>query len=154
MEFTLNNDHKMKKWIMAGAMMTLLLGCGSKGTETTEANAPTQETSAPAEKTSNGKWIVNPEMSPHVKAGAALVGDYLKAGDKDYQVLASNLEAKNQDLINSCTMSGKSHDALHEWLAPHLSLVKQLKSSMDPDSAQALVLEIEASYKQYDEGFE
>ena len=60
---------------------------------------------------------------------------------------------KNDELINSCTMDGKSHDELHKWLAPHLELVEKLGASDDAE-AKELVSKLADSYKTYHEYFQ
>jgi hypothetical protein len=52
-----------------------------------------------------------------------------KERQRDYKMLATNLEAELNHLISECKMSGKDHDMLHVWLEEFLSTLKQLKDS-------------------------
>jgi len=100
------------------------------------------------------KWAVNAEMKPFVNESEKMVNDFLSHHQKDYQKLAQEITAKNDQLIKSCTMNGKSHEELHKWLAPHLKLVEQLSKEKDPVQAENIVHELENSYKTYHHYFQ
>lgn len=100
------------------------------------------------------KWLVNEEMKPHVLAGRESVEDFVDSNGSDYLALAETLKGHNQNLIKSCTMTGTPHDALHEWLAPHLDLTKELEdAAANEEEAKALVAKLQESYKEYDNYF-
>lgn len=100
------------------------------------------------------KWAVNEEMKPYVTGGIDLVERYTSEGQTDYQGLATNLKAQNDQLIKSCTMTGKGHDELHKWLHPHLEIVYQLENASDAGQADALVARLQDSYQVYGEYFQ
>ncbi|MCO5232898.1 MAG: hypothetical protein LC105_05140 [Chitinophagales bacterium] len=150
----------MKKVFILSLAGLLILGCrqqcehhdshqGSKnhsehhqaaGSETIELN--------------NGeKWIVNEEMKPFVLKGSQMVDEYIQRKGTDYKKLASDIEDQNNQLINSCTMDGKSHDELHKWLHPHLELVDDLKNASSQDEANQIIIKLQESNKIYHQFF-
>lgn len=92
------------------------------------------------------KWKVNAEMVPFVQDGEKLLTDF---DDKDYVRMAAQLKEKNNDLIKSCTMDGKSHDELHKWLHPHLELVEKLGSAENEHEADEVLDKLKASFQTY-----
>lgn len=105
-------------------------------------------------KLNNGeKWEVNAEMTPHIQQGSQILSDYVAQSSSDYKKLAADLKAQNDQLIKSCTMKGESHDELHKWLHPHMSLVEKLDEAADATEARAIVAQLEQSYKTYQKFF-
>lgn len=99
------------------------------------------------------KWIVNEEMKPFVIKGEQLVNDYIANNNSDYKELANQIKNQNKQLISSCTMDGKSHEELHEWLHPHLEIVKELSETDSDAKAAELVTSLEKSYQLYHQYF-
>lgn len=95
------------------------------------------------------KWLVNDEMKPHVQQGEKALNAYLASASTDYKSLAEELRTSNQNLIASCTMQGQSHDELHKWLHPHLTLVSDLEKSGTDEEASEVIEKLTASYKSY-----
>lgn len=100
------------------------------------------------------KWKVNEEMKPHVEAGRAVLNTYLAEGGTDNKQLAEDLKEQNAKLIRSCTMDGKAHDELHNWLHPHLDLVKALAKAETANEVTQVTDQLKASYEIYDQHFE
>lgn len=108
------------------------------------------EESAEAIELNNGeKWEVNAEMKPFILKGEDLVNTYIKNGDTDYKNLAEQLKQLNGQLIESCTMEGKSHDELHKWLHPHLGIVETLEAETDASRANEIVSRLQKSYEEF-----
>ncbi|RFC55579.1 putative periplasmic lipoprotein [Brumimicrobium aurantiacum] len=101
----------------------------------------------------NNRLKVNDEMMPFIKEGQLLVTSFEKTGDEDYLNLANELAEQNSKLISSCTMSGGDHDVLHEWLAPHLKLTKDLQNAENIEIANNIVDSLVASYHTFDQNF-
>lgn len=99
------------------------------------------------------KWEINAEMKPYLKRGEELVNAFIEKGGENYSALSEELEVQNQKLIKSCTMEGQSHIELHKWLAPHLSLVAQLKKAGDASEASDIVHKIAQSYREFNHYF-
>jgi len=108
----------------------------------------------PLELNNGEKWVVNEEMKPFVRRGHELVHGFIAERRSDYHELAEQLTEQNNQLIQSCTMEGKSHDELHKWLHPHLELVQELKNENDAAEADKIVLEIQQSYLEYQDYFD
>ena len=99
------------------------------------------------------RWLVNEEMKPYVENGRDLVNDYIENDKSNYSKLAENLKNENNQLIQSCTMEGTSHDQLHKWLHPHIELVTELSEANNKKEADEIVLELQQSYQVYDKYF-
>ena len=150
----------MKKTIVLGMSILLFLSCNNseKTTSSEEVEIHTEahnKESAEAIELNNGeRWVVNEEMKPYVLNGSELTNTYIQEGQKDYKVLAEQLKGQNDQLIRSCTMTGKSHDELHKWLHPHLELVKELENGTDGAQVNKIVSQLQLSYQKYHEYFQ
>ena len=100
------------------------------------------------------RWEINSEMQPHLLNGEQIVKEYITSKNTDYKALATQLKEQDDKLISSCTMDGKSHDVLHEWLHPHLELVKELSKAETEEKANALVAQLETSYATFHQYFQ
>lgn len=100
------------------------------------------------------KWTVNIEMRPFIEQGNQLLNDYIAQKSVDHKKLAAELKAKNDNLVESCTMSGESHDQLHKWLHPHMELVEKLGETSDPKVAESIVAQLEHSFLTYQNYFQ
>lgn len=107
----------------------------------------------PLELDNGEKWKVNEEMKPHVVAAEEEFNRFVAEGDTDFDVLAEKLKGHNKELIESCTMEGKSHDELHKWLHPHLELVKEMAES-DKEHGDEILERMKESFHVYHEHFE
>lgn len=100
------------------------------------------------------KWLVNEAMKPHINQAERLLHDYMQDGGVDHRQLAISMKAHNMDLINSCTMTGQSHDQLHLWLHPHLNLLEQLALADTDGLANDIIEEIQSSFSIYHRYFQ
>ena len=150
----------MKKVIVLGMGLMLLWSCNN----TSEKSTAKQETESheahqhdenveTIELNNNETWVVNEEMKPFVLKGSELVNAYIEDGQSDYKALAEQLKDQNNQLIKSCTMTGKSHDELHKWLHPQLELVKELENEIDVVKANEIVLQLQKSNEVYHQYF-
>ena len=98
------------------------------------------------------KWPVNNEMKPFITETESQLNAY-KPETGDYKMLATNLSATNDNLVKSCTMTGKSHDVLHAWLAPHMKEIEKLKNAEDREHANKIVGELKESMEKYHQYF-
>lgn len=140
-------------WVAAG-----LISCDSKQPENesieVEMEQVTDQQSPIALNENNEKWAVNEEMKPFVNEGVRLVNDFLESNDEDFETLIQKLNEQNSQLIESCTMTGRSHDELHKWLHPHLEVVKKIGEAQNPNEAKEVVEAVKLSYQVYDEYFQ
>lgn len=149
----------MKKTIVLGMSVLLFWSCNSSenatSSEEAAAHAETHTEnhdsagSGAVELNDGEKWVVNEEMKPFVQNGEELVDSYIQEGHSDYKALAAQLKVENTELIKSCTMTGKSHEELHKWLEPHLTMVKNLEDETDAAKANERVSQLQQSYQEY-----
>jgi hypothetical protein len=97
------------------------------------------------------KWIVNTEMTPFILEAEQLLLNYKGS---DYETLAEQLKTKNNGLIKSCTMNGKSHDELHKWLHPHMNLIETLDDAADKAEADKIIDQLKISFQTYNTYFQ
>lgn len=107
------------------------------------------ESDAPLELNDGERWVVNEEMKPYVAKSEELLATYQQNDNADHQALGTQLQEQNTLLIQSCTMTGKSHDELHKWLHPHMALIAELSSTTDEVEAERLTRQIKASMDTY-----
>ncbi len=134
----------------------LYLGCNNAGEKTekspSDSTAKEKETGLKKEVlelNQGAKWVVNEEMKPHVLASEKAFMDYQATKDQDYKALAGVLKEHTDKLIASCTMKGKSHEQLHLWLHPHMTLIKELSTAPSQTEADAVLEKLDASFKTY-----
>jgi len=100
------------------------------------------------------KWVVNPEMMVHLRNAEQAVEIYYTEESANHQVLAGELQENINLLISSCTMKGKAHDELHNWLVPYIKTVKALSKSEEAVEASLLVEKIRESFIEFNRYFE
>lgn len=150
----------MKKIIVLALSSLFLWSCNSnsESTESTQEVSTTEEhhhdeSSEAIQLNSGEKWVINAEMKPFILKGEELVNTYIQNKQTDYKELAKQLKAQNSNLIESCTMDGKSHDELHKWLHPHLELVDKLEKDADVTASAETVAQIQSSYTVFHQYF-
>lgn len=99
------------------------------------------------ELNSGEKWRINDEMKPFILKGEDLVNSYIQDKKDNYKELYGQLEEQNGNLVESCTMDGKSHDELHKWLHPHLELTEGLAKAENAEQAKEIIVKIQNSYQ-------
>lgn len=118
------------------------------------ATADEHSTEGVALELDNGKkWKTNAEMLPFINEQEKLLKNYDHAKG-DYHALAANLASANDNLVKSCTMTGKSHDVLHVWLNDHLQYIKQLKKSTTKEEAEQTIAVLDNSMAKFHTYFE
>ncbi|MGM0580979.1 MAG: hypothetical protein ACQETL_09895 [Bacteroidota bacterium] len=97
------------------------------------------------------KWEVNQEMKPPLERSEIALNKY---DGKDYEILAEQLKANNDELVKSCTMKGKSHDELHKWLHPHMKLTTALLEAKNEKEANKIIQKLKNSFDTYHQYFQ
>lgn len=133
----------MKKIISFTLLIAIFTSCQTNEVESDYSK------SLDIELIDNAKWAVNSEMKPFVERSEFVLNKYVSENKTNYIELSALLREQNSLLIQSCTMSGESHDQLHKWLHPHLGLVKKLKKADDEIAAGKVVDELKASFESY-----
>ena len=145
----------MKRMFLIPSMVVglFMMGCTgnqSKGdTEHTESDIPhlvTEDHKAgliPLEdqvKLDNGeKWIANKETNEGIDNMLAMVK---KDGSKEtpyYVMLRGSIDKEFNVLLEKCTMTGESHNQLHNYLLP----LKAKIDKLNPNSSKEAIEEIE-----------
>lgn len=151
----------MKKIWIPLLCLGLLTGCEQNTTQEetikkdqTAIENVEAETHQALQLSENGRWQVNEEMIPFIAEGEKLIQDFVEQQNSDFEQLAQQLEDINNKLITSCTMTGESHDQLHNWLHPHLKLVADLKINPTKETAQRVMEQLNLSYEEYHKFFE
>ncbi len=95
------------------------------------------------------KWKIIESMMVYIRKMESDVAAFDKSEQKDYPVLVEKLKANIVLLTSSCTMEGKAHDALHEWLVPYIDLVNLLSEAKDKKEADLIFAKIQNSFKEF-----
>lgn len=77
------------------------------------------------------KWKANLETNEGVKKMLALVNEEKSKESPDYLTLKENLDKEFMTVLEKCTMTGESHDQLHNYLLPLKARVDQLQSNSE-----------------------
>jgi len=88
------------------------------------------------------KWQTDEITGKHASAINEMANEFENNADKSlaaYLAFGNNVQNELQQLINDCTMKGPDHDALHLWLEPLLTDVKNLKNCDDENEAKIAV---------------
>lgn|SRR5690606_29120080 len=145
----------MRKSIVLGLGVLLFWSCNDavKKTASKEVENHTENhynKNADALELNEGeKWAVNEEMKPFVSKQEDLLHTYVQSDQSDYKALAGQLQEQNKQLIQSCTMTGKSHDELHKWLHPYMALLVDLEQAESKENADQLISAVHAWFETY-----
>ncbi len=74
--------------------------------------------------------------------------------EQDHAALATKIDEHTKQLISSCTMDGKAHEALHAWLMPFLQLNKDYAAAPDVATKSAKFKEIQEALAVFHERFD
>jgi hypothetical protein len=103
----------------------------------------------------NGKrWAMSPSMLPPVRRMQERIAEAGQAGILDHAALADSLFVDIDALVAGCTMEGKAHAELHDWLMPHMQLVQELERTTDTAQARNILQQLAASSAEFDRYFE
>lgn len=100
------------------------------------------------------KWAMPEAMMKHMRNIEQDVRNFESVAEKDHAALAIKIDEHTKQLISSCTMDGKAHDALHDWLMPFLQLNKDYAAAPDAVTKAAKFKEIQESLATFHERFE
>lgn len=117
-------------------------------------NASGVPTTTATESGKPAKWVMPESMMQHMRNLEQNVRALESSAEKDHAALARKLDEHTTQLISSCTMDGKAHDALHDWLMPFLQLNKDYTAATDAATKTAKFKEIQDSLATFHERFE
>jgi hypothetical protein len=157
-----SNSTKLMKAQSKAAVLILALAIASSSCQrsstshTTDAkpDAAATPTTVAAESGTPAKWPMPEAMMQHLRNLEQDVRNLDASAEKDHAALAKKIVGHADQLISSCSMEGKAHDALHEWLMPFLQLNKTYAAAPDPATQAAKFNEIKDSLARFHERFE
>ncbi len=147
-------------YLSAALFMTLAIGLGSCQRSTKDNNAKSgsdasgASTTVAADSGKSAKWAMPEAMMSHMRLLEQDVLAFESSDEKDHAALAAKIDGHTKQVISSCTMEGKAHDALHGWLMPFLQLNKDYASAPDDATRAAKLKEIRESLEVFHERFE
>jgi hypothetical protein len=129
---------KMKKvfqLIFTVAVFTVAISCGEKN-EKKQVNSEKEEVKSENDNSTvlqlnNGNlWSANTETTQGINNMISLMNSFTeKESLEGYNLLKQNLEKEFGTIITECTMTGESHNQLHNFLIPIKDLFNGLESS-------------------------
>lgn len=153
----------MKSLLVTLAAAIFLLSCNDAGkhADTHEHETEATTTEKHAEPTAlalnNGaRWKADASTNTHVDNMRGFVQQYHKRSKtmEDYHTIGEELQGSLNTLVQQCTMKGADHDALHAWLEPFMTTVKDLKSAPDEQAAKAKFTSLHDQLEEYPKFFE
>lgn len=99
------------------------------------------------------KWVVDAEMMIHIRNMEKDIEAFKTSEEKNYNVLASQLESNIELLTSNCTMEGQAHDELHKWLIPYIETVEAFSESTKDNGAAEQLEYIEKYFMTFNQYF-
>jgi len=151
------NNHPALVFILFALTFTFT-SCGPGDGERTTDDAHTTDTAVPVLELNNGeRWVVSPPMLVPVRRMQQRIATAVEPGAPatlDHAVLADSLFVDIDALVVGCTMEGKAHAELHDWLMPHMQLVQDLEKTTDTAQARTILKQLAASSVEFDRYFQ
>jgi hypothetical protein len=159
------NIHPSPSTILFG-LSILFYACGPGKDEqpvddahsTDAASAVPDRASGPLLELNNGeRWVVSPPMLVPIRRMQQRIATVIEPGAAirlDHAVLADSLFVDLDALVAGCTMEGKAHEELHDWLMPHMQLVQDLEKTTDTAQVRTILQQLAASSAEFDRYFQ
>ncbi|MCF6171308.1 MAG: hypothetical protein L3J31_00515 [Bacteroidales bacterium] len=140
------------------AFISFAFSCGnpSAGTQSGNEDAGAHLiNSENAVSLNNGKrWKANMATTIGINNMRELMGSFSEKDDiVAYATLKINLDNAFSSIVENCTMTGESHEQLHNYLAPLLEMMQDVGSS-DLDTCQYGFMKLENHLNDYATYFE
>lgn len=156
----------MKKSILVIVCLTQVLFACRSGSENKEQNTATEnrdtithheenesETAAAVSLNNGEKWQANPETSEGINNMKALVNAVTdQATIENYHSLSSNMDTEFNQILQKCTMTGESHNQLHNYLIPMKGMIDHLNSA-DIETCRKALDELKMHLSEYENYF-
>lgn len=145
-----------KSTVLIVALAFSLSACkrSPKPADATSDNHASAVSTTTADAGKPAKWPIPEVMMKHLRDLEQDVRNLDGAAEKDHAALAAKIDGHTDRLISSCTMDGKAHDALHDWLMPFIQLNKAYAAAPDGGAKSAKFKEIKDSLTTFHERFE
>jgi hypothetical protein len=145
--------------LLPGGVVVLGLTLGTIGCITSHHGSADSDHSAHAnhaklELNDGKKWVVPKPMMVHIRNLEKAVQDFERTPKRDDSVLAKEIQENLGRLVTNCTMKGKAHDELHQWLMPFLALTTDYSNATDSQMRQQKLGEIKQALLAFNRYFE
>jgi len=126
---------KVNQLILIIAVLSATISCCEKKDKKQEEQKieqvkDTHESNTVLQLNNGNLWLANSETTTSINNMIALMNAFSdKENIEAYSILKRNLEKEFNTIITECSMEGESHNQLHNYLIPIVSLFKDLESS-------------------------
>ena len=148
------------RFLFAALVATGLFACNeAKRENASHVHSPDSVTHSTSEKQSGlvlndgKKWRLDEATRKNMDSIKKTVQSVASSQQKDYAMVAADLENDANRLVSQCRMSGKDHDVLHVWLENFLSNLKELKTASKEERPMAFA-KIETLVNEFGDYFE
>jgi pyridoxal biosynthesis lyase PdxS len=93
-------------------------------------------------------------MLVHIRNIEKDISGVANTEEKDYKLLAKNLQHHMDLLTSNCTMKGQAHDELHKWLLPYIDLVNVFSETTNKQELVVKFKQIQASFLTFNQYFQ
>jgi hypothetical protein len=160
----MNNHPSLSTFLIGLSILFYACGPGKDeqpvdGAHSTDAvTAVPDSASGPLLELNNGeRWVVSPPMLVPIRRMQQRIATAIEPGAAitlDHAVLADSLFVDLDALVAGCTMEGKAHEELHDWLMPHMQLVQDLEKTTDTAQARTILQQLATSSAEFDRYFQ
>lgn len=103
----------------------------------------------PVELNDGERWKANTETTENIQSMQAHLKTYSTAENGNVKELHTHLFADFEDIFAKCTMKGKAHDQLHNYLLPLRDMLVELDGCEDCNHALGHIEKHLESYSTY-----
>lgn len=127
------------------AFLLFLTGCAGNTTQTETSTIETDviheeshhDAATKEVELDNGeKWQANLETNEGIDKMLTLVNEEKSKNSPDYEGLKGSLDTEFMIVLDKCTMTGESHDQLHNYLLPLKARIDKLQASSNEHSIE------------------
>ena len=93
-------------------------------------------------------------MLVHIRNIEKDISGVANTEEKDYKLLANNLQHHMDLLTSNYTMKGQAHDELHKWLLPYIDLVNVFSETTNKQELVVKFKQIQASFLTFNQYFQ
>jgi hypothetical protein len=149
----------MKTLLKSTPLVILMLGLSAcqRASRQDEAKVGSHAVASPAtaaDPQQPAKWPMPEAMMKPMRDMEQDIRAFAAAAEQDHAALAAKIDAHINQVISNCTMEGKAHDALHEWLMPFRQLNKDYATAPDAATQVAKFKALQEALAAFHERFE
>ena len=99
-------------------------------------------------------YKIAPPMLVHLRHMESTVNQAKPETVSEHRKVAQILANDLKKLMESCSMKGEAHDALHHWLVPMMQIVSVYGEASDTEELRARLVEMRQAFKDFNTRFE